>query len=403
MDGRVTGLLDNDRTYDEWMRKRPLNLVLLVVGCITVLIVVVVRHRSSSIQYQTDSDPIAYQSFSEQIMATTVTVLLPMRDNPAVPAQHVFETFHHVDERMSEWKPTSTLTRVNQSAGSDEPVKVPDYLRELIEVGVQIGDLTDGEFDITWAALWGLWDFKADNPSVPDSDEISQRVQLVDYQRVQIDAEAGTVRLPVEGMLIGLGGIAKGYALDQSVSTLRENMGLTDFLISAGGQVIVSGQRSGRPWRVGIRDPRGASADDYFGYVELDPDDESVFTNTQWNRFSTCSVSDETGPVLSVSTSGDYERYYILDGVRYHHILDPQTGWPADGRGQPLRSATVVCRNATLGDALSTALIILGTDRSLELVKSLNGVEALLVDAEANVHMTSGMDEIFTMQRKPYP
>lgn len=299
----------------------------------------------------------SFVTFVEDIMATPIRATVPAQAGRAA-AERVFEVFRRVDARMSEWKPTSPLSQVNAQAGI-RPVPVPADLREVLHRGIEIGRRTGGAFDITWAALWGLWDFRSDAPRVPSADEIAARVRLIDFRRVRIDEDAGTVFLPEKGMLIGLGGIAKGYALDQAAAALRK-MGVRDFLLSAGGQVYAGGLRDGRPWRVGIRDPRGAR-DDFFAVVDLTD--------------------------ASLATSGDYERYFILDGVRYHHVLDPHTGMPARG----VRSATVLSHDATLADALSTALMVLGVARGLEVAGGFAGVEAVLVDDQARVHTTPGL------------
>jgi thiamine biosynthesis lipoprotein len=299
----------------------------------------------------------ALATFTQEIMTSPISVTVPVEDG-APAARIVFDVFRDVDARMSEWKASSPLSAVN-AAASREAVAVPPDLRALIRRGLEMGELTGGAFDITWAALWGLWDFKAETPRVPADTEIDARVALVGGQRVVIDDDDGTVFLPERGMVIGLGGIAKGHALDRSAVALRK-AGVERFLISAGGQLMLGASRGERGWRVGIRDPRGAP-DDAFASLEL--------TET------------------SVSSSGDYERFFVLDGVRYHHILDPRTGRPARG----LRGVTVVARDATLADALSTALMVLGRERAVSLVESLDGVEAVLVDDDAAVHVTSGL------------
>ncbi|UCD74041.1 MAG: FAD:protein FMN transferase [Phycisphaerales bacterium] len=310
---------------------------------------------------------VQYVGYTTEVMSTLITVRVPEHQGEEA-AEVVFNVFRDIDARMSEWKETSPLSQVNRAAG-EGPVRVPDDLRALIRRGTEIGDLTGGAFDITWAALWGLWDFTAERPEVPDDDEIDRRLALIDYRCVEIDEEAGTVFLPEKGMVLGLGGIAKGHALDRAAAALKAR-GIDSFLISAGGQMMAGGMKGDRPWRVGIRDPRG-DPEDYFAHLE---------------------VAD-----TSVSTSGDYERYFVLDDVRYHHILDPRRGRPARG----LRSATVVSSDATLADALSTALMILGRDAALELVESLDGVEAVLVDDEAKIHLTSGLTDRMTVVRPP--
>ena len=323
----------------------------------------------------TPTDPSAFVSRTKEIMATPISVEAPP-DRIDQAAAIVFGIFGEVDAEMSEWKDTSPLSAVNKAAGV-EPVPVPDELRAVIVRAVEIGELTDGAFDCTWAAMWGVWDFKAAEPRVPTDEEIAARVALIDFRRVRIDDEAGTVFLPEPGMLIGLGGIAKGYALDRAATALR-GAGIGSFLLSAGGQIVVGDPKPTephagipqRPWRIGIRDPRGAG-DEYFATVEL--------TNA------------------GVSTTGDYERYFMKDGARYHHVLDPRTGRPSRG----VRAVSVVAADATLADALSTALMILGVERGMELVESLDGVEAVFVDDEAEVHTSSGMAGRMEILRQP--
>ncbi len=342
----------------------PLATVLVILGGLAL----VVLRRVEPPPVEEGAAPAAggYQSFTAESMATTIRATVPAGPEAQAQAEAVFEAFRDVDREMSEWKEGSALTAVNRAAGG-KPVQVPRELFDLVRRGVEIGDLTHGAFDVTWAALWGLWDFRAETPRVPSASEIAARAKLVDYRRVELDPEHLTVRLPEKGMAIGLGGIAKGYALGRAARALGEwpGGGVESFLLVAGGQVLaVGGKRGGgegeQPWRVGVRDPRGA-ADDLFGLLAL-----------------------RDG---SLSTSGDYERFFVRDGVRYHHVLDPRTGRPARG----VRSATVICRDPVLADALSTALMVLGVDRALELVAGMDGVEAVLVDDHGAVHESDGL------------
>jgi thiamine biosynthesis lipoprotein len=275
--------------------------------------------------------------------------------------------FDDVEARMNEWRDDAPLAAVNRNAGV-EPVEVPADLLGLMQRGIDIGEMTDGAFDITWAALWDLWDFNADALSVPGDEEIARRVELIDYRKIVIDEAAGTVFLPEEGMLIGVGGIAKGYALQIAAEKLAE-AGIADYLITAGGQVMGRGDNYGKPWRVGIRDPF-APGSGHCAHIEL---------------------VDET-----ISTSGDYERYVEIDGVRYHHILDPRTGRPARNG---LRSVSVVSSDPTLADALSTALFVMGAERALALVESFNDVDAVLIDDEGGVHVSLGLADRLVIDR----
>jgi len=322
-----------------------------------------------------DQTKVRYVSRTMSIMATPITVVgeeSTIDETAAV----VFDIFQQIDERMSEWKPNSPLTEVNNQAGQT-PVKVPDDVLAIIQQGIELGDLTEGAFDITWAALWDLWDFtppipphNKSFPVVPDQVEIAQHVDLVDYQQIVIDEESGTVFLPREGMMIGLGGIAKGYALDQAAAALAEH-GVKDYLITAGGQVIVSGIRGDRLWSVGIQDPRGEFRD-YFARLPL------------------------AGG--SISTSGDYERFFIHQGIRYHHILDPRTGMPSRSG---LRSVTVIHDSAIIADVLSTAIMIMGKSRGFALIECVDGAEAILVDDEGQTHMTQGLESVLITIHQP--
>ncbi len=309
------------------------------------------------------SAPTEFESVSEVAMATKIEVVLPKGDHQH--AQIVSDVFTHVEATANEWKEEATLAGVNRAAGL-APVELAPELMGLVQRGLQIGAMTNGAFDITWAAMWGTWDFVTPKPP-PSLSVLQEKVSLVDYRLVEIDAATSTVLLPKEGMKLGLGGIAKGYALDLSVAKLRAE-GVRDFTISAGGQVYASGMKGDRKWRIGVRDPRG-EWDDFFGIVEL---------------------SDQ-----SVSTSGDYERFFEHEGVRYHHILDPKTGQPARG----LRSVTIISTDATLGDALSTAIMVMGREKGIELISSIDGVEAVVVDDKGQVFKTSGV--AFTLVHPP--
>jgi thiamine biosynthesis lipoprotein len=354
------------------MRSRTWFLLLFGAGAILVLVFVTRSPLQTPRPWSRSerSSPGRFLVHTAPIMSTEIQVVLPDSGDATGAAEAVFSLFRELEETMSEWKESSPLASVNREAGG-APVEVPAELFGVLSRGKEIGAMTGGAFDITWAALWGLWDFKAENPVVPDPQEIRRRTALVDYRRLELDPEARTARLARPGMLVGLGGIVKGYALDRGASLLLKR-GYRDFMIVAGGQVWVQGERDGRPWRVGIRDPRGVP-EDYFALLE---------------------VSD-----TSVSTSGDYESYFILDGVLYHHILDPRTGRPARG----LRSATVVAPEGILADALSTAFMVLGRDRSLALADSLPGVEAVLVDSTGGVWTTPGLGDRIEPRHDPAP
>jgi len=308
-----------------------------------------------------------FRTFEGEAMATRWQLTLPDRPEAEAAARASFELLVRLDAELSEWQEGSPLTAVNRAAGA-APVEVPDDLYELLERSVELGRTTDGAFDVTWAALWGTWDFRAPVPRLPDPAEIAARVARVDYRRLVLDPAARTAFLPEAGMVAGLGAIGKGYALDRVAQELARR-GFGDFLLVGGGQVLARGRHGDRPWRVGLRDPRGGP-EELFARLELGDG--------------------------SLSTSADNESYFELDGVRYHHVLDPRTGWPARG----LRSATVLHPEGTVADALSTAVLVLGAERGLEVARRL-GAEAVLVDERGAVVATAGVEARLERLRPP--
>lgn len=318
------------------------SLARLAAAALAVGLVLLLRARS----------PKPYATRIVTVMSTELSVTAPADRVDEATALTLAE-FSRVEATANEWKPESALGRANRSKGQPSPV--PPELEALLRRSLELAELSGGAFDPSWAALWGLWRFDEEGFTVPSERDCAARAALVDYRRIGL--EPGRVTVP-DGMAVGLGGIAKGWALDASARALRA-AGIESALLSAGGHVMALGMRGDRPWRVGIRDPRGA-ADSYFAQVE---------------------VTD-----ASVSTSGDYERFVEREGVRYHHILDVRTGRPARG----LRSATVIGPDATAVDALSTAAFVLGRQGGLALVEGVPGLEAVLVDEHGGVHRTGG-------------
>ena len=270
-----------------------------------------------------------------------------------------FSEFERLDGLLSVWKEGSDVTHLNQAAGKG-PVPIgPDTLT-VLQAARDVSDWTHGKFDVTFGALSDIWKFDQDqDDTVPDRAAIEARLPLIDYRRLVIDARGGTAVLQRAGMRAHLGGIGKGYAVDRTVALLRE-AGLRDFSIQAGGDMYVAGMRGNRAWRLGIADPRAP--------------DGAVFARVE--------LTDST-----FSTSGDYERSFIKDGVRYHHILDPQTGEPC----RLTRSVTIVAKTALQADGLSTGVFLLGPDEGMKLVERLRDVEAVIVGADNKVHISSGL------------
>jgi FAD:protein FMN transferase len=282
----------------------------------------------------------------------------------------VLAEFERLDALMSVWRPGSDVLLVNAAAG-ERPVAVSADVRAALKTARQISDWTNGKFDVTFGPLAEIWKFDAQNQdnSVPDAAAITARLPLVDYRQIEIDDGAGTVFLRHKGMRVHLGGIGKGYAVERAVAILRA-AGLRDFLIQAGGDLYAGGTKESRPWRLGINDPRGPAG----------------------RTFATLDISDGT-----FSTSGDYARFFIKDGVRYHHLLDPSSGQPARG----CRSVTIVTDDPRLADGLSTGVFILGPHDGMALVERLPNVEAVIVTASNEVLVSSGLKHKLTIVAAP--
>lgn len=310
---------------------------------------------------------------SDRAMGTRITLTLWTDDEAeaARGAAAVFEEFRRVDRLMTSWLEDSDVSRINAAAGA-RAVKVDPEVMKVIGKAQAVARASGGAFDITVGAFRGLWKFDQDRDgTIPDPAAVRARLPLVGYRGVKVDARRRTVKLARAGMRITLGGVAKGYAVDRAVKLLRAR-GFADFILQAGGDLYVSGRRGDRRWRVGIRDPRGSSG----------------------ATFAVAEIEDRT-----FSTSGDYERSVIKDGVRYHHILDPSTGRPVTRS----RSVTVMAEDAFTADAWSTALFVMGADKGMALVEKMPGIEAVFVDADNQVHVSSGLKDRVWVHGSPTP
>jgi thiamine biosynthesis lipoprotein len=304
-------------------------------------------------------------------MGSTLTLAAWTSDETAARAafDDVFAEFARLEKLMSTWIQQSDIWRVNQFAGV-RPVPVTVEVLEVLETAQQMSAWTGGKFDVTFGALAGQWKFDHDQDNViPDMGEVRRRLPLVDYRAIEMDRSAGTVFLPRKGTSIHLGGIGKGFAIDRSVNILRQR-GIRDFLIQSGGDIYAGGMKNGSPWRLGIQDPRGPA-----------------------NRiFAELDLSDGT-----FSTSGDYERYFLKDGRRYHHLLDPATGEPARGA----RSVTIVTNRAVMADGLSTGVFIMGADAGMALIERLAEVEGVIVSNRNEVLISSGLRDTVRIVATP--
>jgi thiamine biosynthesis lipoprotein len=312
---------------------------------------------------------------SDRAMGTEVTFVAWTDDEVRAHDAFVqaFAELKRIEVLMTDWErpgqPRSDVVRVNAAAGGPAVAVAPETI-EVVEEALELSKRSGGAFDISYAAMRGIWKFDEEiDKKIPDKQTIEAKRKLINWRDIVVDRAAHTIRLRRAGMRIGLGGIAKGYAVDRCVAVLRKN-GLVDFIVQAGGDLYAAGSKSGTPWGVGIQDPRGDHGD----------------------PFAQAPIADH-----AFSTAGDYERGFVLDGRRYHHIIDPHTGFPATAS----RSVTVFAPTALLADALDDAVFIIGPDKGLALAASFADVGVVIVDAHNKVWISPKLKPIVHIRHPP--
>jgi FAD:protein FMN transferase len=288
---------------------------------------------------------------TEAIMGTRCYVQLwaddPAKGNDAIEA--VMAELRRIDNLMSHYKPESQLSQINERANT-EPVQVDKELFDLIKLSTYYSQITQGAFDITYAGVGHLYDYR--KRIRPTEEQIKAALPSVNWRNMQLDEVHHTVRFMHPGMRIDLGGIGKGYAVDRGVAILK-SLGVQHALVTAGGDSRIIGDHMGRPWLVAIRHP-----DNPKKVVTRIPLSDTAF-----------------------STSGDYERYFDENGVRYHHIIDPRTGHSAS----KVRSATIMAPTATQTDGMSKTAFVLGAEKTLEIINRMPDFDAVFVTPDGHV------------------
>jgi len=297
----------------------------------------------------------------------------PKHDVPTIKAAILdgFGEIQRLEKLMSTWVPDSEVSRINDAAGKDAVVVGPETF-EVIDKSLWIGRESGGVFDITFEAMHGLWKFdEGHRDEIPPRDAILKAKKLIDYRQIELDAQAHSVKIKKPGMRINLGGIAKGFAVDAAAKKL-ESHGLDSYFVQAGGDLFVRGRKpDGSRYRVGIRDPRGAGDGDYFAIMEVE---DHAF-----------------------STAGDYERGFVKNGKRYHHIIDPRSGYPATAS----RSVTVWAPNAFIADAIDDPVFILGPKDGMALADKIDGVGIVIVDKDNHVTISKNLEKLVQKTREP--
>ena len=253
-----------------------------------------------------------------------------------------------IEELLSTFKTSSQANEINDQAGI-KPVKVDREVLQLISRANKISAITDGAFDITYGSIdKSLWNFDLKMTNLPDQETALKTVDLINYHHVLINDEECTVMLKNKGMRIGFGGIGKGYAADKAKQILQ-NLGIKSGIVNAAGDLITWGEQlNGSAWTIGIADPEQSS-----------------------RPFSSLNISN-----MAIATSGNYEKFVIIDGKRYSHTIDPKTGLPVSG----IKSVSIICPSAELADALATPVVVMGVKVGLNLINQLKHVECVIID-----------------------
>lgn len=270
------------------------------------------------------------------------------------------EEIKRIEELLSTFKDNSQTNQINDAAGL-APVRVDLEVLQLIERSKKISTITDGAFDISYGSIdKSLWNFDVNMKALPDATVALKSVALIDFQNVIIDRNAQTVMLKNKGMRIGFGGIGKGYAAD-SAKKLLQNMGIESGIVNAAGDLITWGmQIDGTPWTIGIADPDQTS-----------------------RPFSSLNISN-----MAIATSGNYEKFILINGLRYSHTIDPKTGLPVTG----IKSVSIVCPSAELADALATPVMVMGVKVGLNLINQLHNVACIIVDDHDKIYTSKNIN-----------
>ncbi|MDT8317950.1 MAG: FAD:protein FMN transferase [bacterium] len=343
------------------------NLIKSILPLATLLFIIIFLSKNNRIEGET------YKR-TRLMMGTVVeiTVLDKIKkgkgkeDDSLAPGESVdaaveaaFARIKKLEELLGRRQKGSDIWRINRSPGLPVPVSPETY--KLIEDSLDFSKISNGAFDVTLGRIIELWDFEGETPTLPKAVDIEAALKGVGAESVLLDREALTVT-PLNAVRLDLGAIAKGYIIDEAGKVLLAN-NIDNFIINAGGDMVIKGKRGSKPWKVGLQHPRDAGK--VMAHIEI------------------------MDARIAVVTSGDYERYFMEDSKRYHHILDPATGYPASG----LMSVTIKALDAKVADALSTAVFVMGAKKGLALIEQLQGVDAVLVDSNENIIISKGLKE----------
>lgn len=301
----------------------------------------------------------------------TVVQLSIYHDNQEKAMEEAIDYLKRMEATLSTNLEGSDVYKINQSAGKN-PVKVSKETFDIIEASLDISKTSQGKFDISIGAVSNLWKIGSEDARVPSQEELVSAIKQIDYRKIQLDKEKQTVYIE-EGMTLELGAISKGYIAD-GVRELFLKRGIHSAIINLGGNVLVLGTspKNEEGWNIGVQNPDEVRGDTVGAVLVKDS---------------------------SVVTSGIYERYLEANGKTYHHILNPETGYPVENE---ISGVTVFTKNSLQGDQFSTTLYLLGIQEGLELINKTEGVEAVFIDKDKGIHLSEGLKEKFTLKNEEY-
>jgi thiamine biosynthesis lipoprotein len=304
------------------------------------------------------SDAASLFKYHQALMGTVVEITLvgESEEEAKKVALQAFQEIKRIEQLMSPWVESSDISWINRSAGKGWR-KVSSETMEVIKTARKVSELSEGGFDVTVGPLVELWRRAREKGIPPSNQEVKRTLKLVNFKELLVDPGRG-VYLRKERMSVDLGGIAKGYAVDKAFELLR-HLGYKNLIINAGGDLRAGGSKFEQPWTIGIQHPR---------------ESQKIMAKV--------SISDE-----AIATSGDYEKFFMHQGNRYHHILNPKDGFPTDG----CQSVTIIGKDGMTTDGLATAVFVLGPEKGYALCQKLEGVECLIVDSEGKRILSPGL------------
>ncbi len=318
------------------------------------------------------SSPLKVYSRTQFLMGTVVEIKA-VSDNSVKADRAIsaaFKIMREVENQMTAKRSGSWLDRISKEA-VEKPLKIPEELAEVIYLCLKYSEITNGAFDISIGSITRYWEFGKVDGKIPSKEEVENALNLVDFKKIHMDKEKRLIKLDIVGMNLDLGAAAKGYAVDKAVEKLK-GMGIDAGLVNAGGDLKVFGKKpDGESWHIGIQDPQDLK--EVIGSIVLN--DEALVT------------------------SGDYERFIIFEGIKYHHILDPKTGWPA----RDCKSVSIACEKAVEADILSTAVFVMGAEKGRAFLEKLPHVEGMIIDSAGNIYVSSGWKDLLKLKKDRRP